>query len=316
MAKDETYYQRLKQENQDLKAMISWADESFLLDSDVDIRTIYGYLKNKPEAAKFIYKKYPKVRENLKEICDRDNPLFLPDVLEYLSEVIRIDDDKEDAEEIKKELFRLMNERSKLQEEVKKQEKEYDEIAGRVEAIQKQAEILDKEIGNITDPEILNQVKSLCADVKRFSDSVLKSGDINEIALKIRKLNTDQVQTLNLLGEKANNTLQLITDEDMLSELKLSGKRQKLKEEIEKEKEIALNEMNAFMAHNPKKLLNKILNDIDVSVRKINGAPDDVAGGFYLNKLTGGMVKGNLEESMKYINHLLDQVENRKRQGS
>ena len=62
------------------------------------------------------------------------------------------------------------------------------------------------------------------------------------------------------------------------------------------------------MAHNPKKLLSKILNDIDVSVRKINGAPDDVAGGFYLNKLTGGMVKGNLEESMKYINHLLDRI--------
>ena len=313
MAKDETYYQRLKQENQDLKAMISWADESFLLDSDVDIRTIYGYLKNKPEAAKFIYKKYPKVRENLKEICDRDNPLFLPDVLEYLSEVIRIDDDKEDAEEIKKELFRLMNERSKLQEEVKKQEKEYDEIAGRVEAIQKQAEILDKEIGNITDPEILNQVKSLCADVKRFSDSVLKSGDINEIALKIRKLNTDQVQTLNLLGEKANNTLQLITDEDMLSELKLSGKRQKLKEEIEKEKEIALNEMNAFMAHNPKKVLNKILDYTNVCIKKISGAPDDGAGGFYINKLTGGMIVGNLQESMKLTNHLLDQIESRER---
>ena len=313
MAKDETYYQRLKQENQDLKAMISWADESFLLDSDVDIRTIYGYLKNKPEAAKFIYKKYPKVRENLKEICDRDNPLFLPDVLEYLSEVIRIDDDKEDAEEIKKELFRLMNERSKLQEEVKKQEKEYDEIAGRVEAIQKQAEILDKEIGNITDPEILNQVKSLCADVKRFSDSVLKSGDINEIALKIRKLNTDQVQTLNLLGEKANNTLQLITDEDMLSELKLSGKRQKLKEEIEKEKEIALNEMNAFMSHNPKKVLNKILDYTNVCIKKISGAPDDSAGGFYINKLTGGMIVGNLQESMKLTNHLLDQIESRER---
>ena len=95
--------------------------------------------------------------------------------------------------------------------------------------------------------------------------------------------------------------------------MKLSEKRQKFKEEIEKEKEIALNEMNAFMSHNPRKLLNKILNDIDVSIRKINGAPDDVAGGFYLNKLTGGMVKGNLEESMKYINHLLDQMENKER---
>ena len=313
MVKEETYYQKLKQENQDLKSEMSWLDESFLLDSDVDIRTIYGYLRTKPEASKFIYKKYPKARESLKEICDRDNPLCLPDVLESLSEVIRIDAYKEDAEQVKKELFRLMGERSKLQEEIDKQEKEYDEISERVESLQRRSEELDRQIGNITDPEILIQVKSLCKDVNAFSQSVFKSGDINELTLKIRKLTTDQVQTLNLLGEKANNTLKTISDEDTLSELKLSEKRQKLKEEIEKEKDNALKEMNAFMAHNPRKLLNKILNDIDVSVRKIEGAPDDVSGGFYLNKLTGGMVVGNLDESMKYINHLLDQMENKER---
>ena len=81
MVKEETYYQKLKQENQDLKSEMSWLDESFLLDPDVDIKTIYGYLKNNPSASKFIYKKYANARESLKEICDRDNPLFLPDVL-------------------------------------------------------------------------------------------------------------------------------------------------------------------------------------------------------------------------------------------
>ena len=313
MAKDETYYQRLKQENQDLKAMISWADESFLLDSDVDIRTIYGYLKTKPEAAKFIYKKYEKARDSLREICDPDNPLYLPSVEEILRETIKIESEKGQILKIKSELSHLLNEQSKLQEEIDKQEKQYDEISQRVESIQKQSEELDKQIGNITDPEILNQVKSFCADVKRFSDSVLKSGDINEIALKVRKLTSDQVQTLNLLGEKAGNTLKTISDEDMLSELKLSEKRQKFKEEIEKEKEMALNEMNAFMSHNPKKLLSKILNNVDVCMRKISGAPDDGASGFYLNNLTAGMIRGNLEESMKLINHLLDQVENKER---
>ena len=311
MAKDETYYQRLKQENQDLKAMISWADEAFLLDSEVDIRTIYGYLKTKPEAAKFVYKKYEKARDSLREICDPDNPLYLYKVAEILQETIKIESEKGQILRIKSELSHLLNEQSKLQEEVEHKEKEYDEIAERVESIQKQSEELDRQVGNISDPEILNQVKSLCADVKRFSDSVLKSGDINEIALKVRKLSTDQVQTLNLLSEKANTTLQLITDEDILSELKLSDKRQKFKEEIEKEKEIALNEMNAFIAHNPKKVLNKILDYTNVCIKKIDGAPDDGAGGFYINKLTGGMIVANLEESMKLINHLLDQVERR-----
>ena len=69
----------------------------------------------------------------------------------------------------------------------------------------------------------------------------------------------------------------------------------------------------AFMAHNPRKLLNKILNNVDVSVRKIEGAPDDGASGFYLNNLTAGMIRGNLEESMKLSNHLLDKMENKER---
>ena len=313
MVKEETYYQKLKQENQDLKSEMKWIDESFLLDPDVDVKTIYGYLKNNPSASKFIYKKYRDLRGSLTEICDPDNPLYLPEVAESLKETIQIQSVKLDILEMKSELNFLKSEKSKLQEEVDLKEREYDEIAERVESLQRRSEELDREIGNITDPEILIQVKSLCKDVNAFSQSVLKSGDINELTLKIRKLTTDQVQTLNLLGEKANNTLKTISDEDTLSELKLSEKRQKLKEEIEKEKDNALKEMNAFMAHNPKKLLNKILNDIDVCTRKIEGAPNDGASGFYLNNLTAGMIRGNLEESMKYINHLLDQMENKER---
>ena len=313
MVKEETYYQKLKQENQDLKSEMSWLDESFLLDPDVNVKTIYGYLKNNPSASKFIYKKYRDLRGALTEICDPDNPLYLPDVAEFLKETIHIQSVKLDVVEIQSELNFLKSERSKLKDEVDLKEREYDEIAQRMESLQRRSEELDREIGNISDPEILNQIKSLCKDVNAFSQSVLKSGDINDLTLKVRKLTSDQVQTLNLLGEKATTTLKTVSDEDVLSELKLSEKRQKFKEEIEKEKEIALKEMNAFMAHNPRKLLNKILNDIDVSVRKINGAPDDVAGGFYLNNLTAGMIKGNLEESMKYINHLLDQLENKER---
>jgi len=33
----------------------------------------------------------------------------------------------------------------------------------------------------------------------------------------------------------------------------------------------------------------------------------------YLNKFTAGFVKGNLLEGMKYLNSLMDQVENKER---
>ena len=136
---------------------------------------------------------------------------------------------------------------------------------------------------------------------------------MTQLSLKIRTINTDKIQTLNLLTEKANSNLQVISNEDLVSEIELSEKRSKLKEEIEKERENALNQMNAFMAHNPGKLLGKILDNTVNAMKKIEGAEDDAAGGRYLNKFTSGFVKGNLQESMKYTNLLRDQVENKER---
>jgi hypothetical protein len=133
------------------------------------------------------------------------------------------------------------------------------------------------------------------------------------LTLKVRTINSDQIQTLNLLTEKANNNLQVISNEDLMSEIKLSEKRSKLKEEIEKERENALHEMNGFMAYNPKKLLPKILDDMANAMKKIESADYDGAGGMYLNKFTAGFVKGNIQEGMKFLNYLIDQVENKER---
>ena len=119
-------------------------------------------------------------------------------------------------------------------------------------------------------------------------------------------MDRNEINLMSNINKQLKEMMDKIHSEDFLSTENLDQYHKELLDKIKTEKDNALNEMNAFMSHNPKKLLNKILNDIDVSVRKIEGAPDDVAGGFYLNKLTGGMVKGNLEESMKYLNHLLD----------
>ena len=303
----------MKQELSDLKAEMSWLDNSFLLEAEVDVKKIYGYLKSNPSAAPFIYEKYKDLRQILIEISNPKNPLYLPKVRESLREVIDLESKKDDIKALEEKLKALRNEKLKIEEEIHEKANQYDELDQRIMNAERRAEEIDRQMGNLTDPEILSMVKGFYSEFMAFSKSVLRSGDMTQLSLKIRTINTDQIQTLNLLTEKANSNLQVISNEDLISAIKLSEKRLKLREEIEKERENALHEMNGFMSHNPKKLLPKILDDMANAMKKIENAEDDGAGGMYLNKFTSGFIRGNLQEGMRYLNNLMDQVENKER---
>ena len=303
----------MKEELSDLKAQMSWLDESFLLDPEVDAKKIYGYLKGKPSAAPFVYEKYTDLRKIITEISNPKNPLYLPKVRESLREVIDLESKKDDIKAVEEKLKALRNEKLKIEEEISEKAGQYDELDRRISDAERRAEEIDRQMGNLTDPELLSRVKGLYSEFMAFSKSVLSSGDMTQLSLKIRTINTDQIQTLNLLTEKANSNLQVISNEDLVSEIKLSEKRSKLREQIEAEKEAAQREMNSFMAYNPRKLLPKILDDMANAMKKIEGADDDGAGGMYLNKFSSGFIRGNLQEGMKYTNYLMDQVENKER---
>ena len=107
--------------------------------------------------------------------------------------------------------------------------------------------------------------------------------------------------------------LERIHSADFLSTENLDAYHKQLLEKVKQEKESSLHEMDAFMAHNPVKVLAKILDDMANAMKKIESADDYGAGGMYLNKFTSGFVKGNLQEGMNYTNYLMDQVENKER---
>jgi hypothetical protein len=69
------------------------------------------------------------------------------------------------------------------------------------------------------------------------------------------------MQTLKLSSEKTKANLNVISNGDMISETKLSKKRTKLRDDILKEKEAAKNEINAFMVHNPVKVISKVIDN-------------------------------------------------------
>ena len=74
----ESYYSKVKQENEELRQKVAWLEnDSFLLDSEVDKRQVYYYLKKNPGSAKFIYRKYRGLQPIIRELCDKENPLYL-----------------------------------------------------------------------------------------------------------------------------------------------------------------------------------------------------------------------------------------------
>ena len=306
-------YNRMKQELSDLKAQMSWLDDSFLLDTEVDAKKIYGYLKSNPSAAPFIYEKYKGLRQILIEISNPKNPLYLPKVREALKEVIDLESKKDDIKSVEEKLTALRNEKLKIEEEIHEKANQYDELDQRIMEAEKKAEEIDRQMGNLSDPELLSMVKNFHNEFIAFSKSVLNSGDITQLTLKVRTINTDQLQTLNLLTEKANNNLQVIANEDLLSEIKLSEKRSKLKAEIEKEKEAAQKEMNSFMSYNPRKLLPKIVDDINLSIRHFQKADVDMSGLKWFNGVGQSQVLNPLNEALGLLNHMQDQVENKER---
>ena len=305
-------YNKMKQELSDLKAQMSWLDESFLLDPEVDVRKIYGYLKGKPSAAPFIYEKYKGLRQIITEISNPKNPLYLPKVRGELKEVIDLESKKDDVKALEENLKALRNEKLKIEEEIDEKAGQYDELDRRISEAEKKAEEIDRQMGNLADPEILSMVKGFYNEFMAFSKSVLSSGDMTQLSLKIRTINTDQIQTLNLLTEKANNNIQVISNEDLVSEIKLSEKRSKLKEQIEAEKEAAQKEMNSFMAHNPRKLIPKVADDINLSMRHFQRGDTDMAGLKWFNPIGQNQVLNPLNEALGLLSHLQDQVENKR----
>ena len=306
-------YNRMKEELSNLKREMSWLDESFLLDPQVDAKKIYGYLKSKPSAAPFVYEKYKDLRQTIIEISNPKNPLYLEKVREELKGTIDMESKNEDIKGLEEKLTALRNEKLKIEEEIAEKSEQYDELDQKISEAEKRAEDTDRQMGNFTDPELLRMIKGFYNEFIAFSKSILSSGDITQVSLKVRTINADQIQTLNLLAEKANSNLQLISNEDLISEIKLSEKRSKLRDQIEAEKESAQKEMNSFMAHNPKRLIPKVIDNINLSVRHFQRVDVDINGLKWFNPMGQNQVLYPLDEALSLLSHLQDQVDAIKR---
>ena len=300
--------------------------EKFLLKPDIDPETTYDYLKNNPKASQFIYDKYEKLRPILTELCNPKNPLYIEEVKNELSGIVevkneedKINDLKEEKNKVSEQIRKDKDEEYKLKSEIKELEAKYEEVETNLEEVNKRKEQMDKEVGNLEEPEVLKKIKSFNESLIALGKSVFdRNPNPNEVydALKHEiKLTSDQKNTLKLLTEQAEEIKKLLNDSDMLSDYKLSEKRQALKEQIEKEKENAQNELNAFMVHNPNKMLPKIKENIHNSLDRIEGVREDASGFRYYNSHEVGTITSELYSAISNIEILSGQVENKSRWG-
>ena len=118
-----SYYQRLKQENTELKKKLDGINPltlqindmpSFLFTDKVTNEELYVYLKEKPTASLFIFDKYKANRDFIKELCNPSNPIYLEMVAENLKATFQITEAKEDIESLNRERSNARNQLNDL----------------------------------------------------------------------------------------------------------------------------------------------------------------------------------------------------------
>ena len=325
--KNKTYYSKVKAENEQLKKKVEWIEEdAWILGNNPKIEQVYHYLKDYPKSAKFIYNKYPEHQKVIKELCDPLNPLYLDGVKKELEGIVVIESNEDRLQKIREEQNKALeqtakykDEEYKLKSEIKELEDKYEEVETNLEDIEKHKEQLDKEVGNLEEPEVLKKIKgfndSFTALIKSIFSNNIKPENTNNLLRHEITLTSDQSNTLKLLSEQAEEIKKLIEKEDMLSGFKLSEKRQALKEQIEQEKENAKNELNAFMIHNPQKVLKSIDTHINTSLNRIKKLNVETGGLRYFNEHEYGTITSELDDAISNIELLSGQVGNKSRWG-
>ena len=314
----ESYYSKVKAENEALKEKVAWLDgDSFLLDSQADVRQVYVYMRKNPASARFIYQKYKPLQPTIKELCDPNNPLYLPEVRKVLDGVIEFENDKENVEQLKAEISKEQREMQLLKDELDELKAEYDTKQESVEAIKREYEEAMKQRSNIRTDAGLEMIEKTNSDVMSFIDSILQKWNTyfkeHGGATLGMQLGSSELSHMELLNRNLKEMMERIHSDDFLSPENLDKYHQELMEKIKQEKESALHQMDAFMVHNPVKVLAKVMDNIGLSIRHFQKADVDMAGLKFFNAVGQSQFLNPLNEALNLLDHLNDQIENKER---
>ncbi|MGP6207690.1 hypothetical protein ACNF42_06670 [Cuniculiplasma sp. SKW3] len=313
---EESSYQKVKKENEELHKQFDWLnDDAFLLSTEADMKQVYMYLKTKPEAAKFIFRKYADLRETIKEICDPDNPLFLPKVKENLSDLIEFEESKENLEEIRSQINKYSLDLDRLKEEISENEKAFDEIESELKAKIKEKDELDRLSANIRADPGLEKISSYISQTKTILETIIKKSEkyqkehpfLPEVEIDLTR---DQIMNIKGMVKGADELKTYIESNDFLSNDYLDEERKKIRELIEKEKEQTKKEVDIVKEMNPVHRIKKINEGINLVLNQLDQG-DPIDGGIVTFRRTGiGIIKNNLMDVQDLVQNMELQFRN------
>lgn len=317
------WYQKLKMENEELKQKLSESNTlsvqmdnspSFLFTDKATNEELYSYLKENPTASRFIFKKYSANQSFLKEICDPENPIHLSEVANSLQGIYHIKEEEKNIEALLHEKSRLSGELEKIKEEIKEAETEHDAIHENLERIKKEDETYNMQRSNVRTDMGLKLIAGNFESISRYFDAIHQKWDVyfkehgpTSMGMIIEKNDFNQMDVLN---RNIREMMERIKTDDFLSPENLDAYHKELMEKVKQEQESSSKEMDTFIAHNPKKSLREIINEIYYVQKRIIEAEDDGYKGKFLTKGNLDLILGNIEDGMKRLNYLMDQVEN------
>ena len=305
-------YDKMREELAKYKAYDEWlSGKLFLLESKVDSKTAYEFIRKYPESAQFLYRKYSDLRPIFRELCDPTNPLHLKDVAENLKGILDAETVKDDISKLRDQVRSLSKERDQLSEEIGKLSKEYDENEEVLERIKREVDDIERFRTNIRSDkgqekisEILKQVSDIASEIGKEKTNVIDQ------TIKI-----DRVQANNILlvGQMAKELQEQLQTQEFLTPDSLDELHRKLLEQEKREMEDAQNSMKAIRATNPKKILKTSIDTLINVQNRVNSGNTIRDGSVYLDTFSLSIVNGGLTETTDSLIRLNKQVENTER---
>ncbi len=285
----------------------------FIFDNNDINKELYEYIKSNPKSSRFIYKKYKDNQSFIRELCDPDNPIYLREVAENLRDIFDYKEMEIDLEKLRKHIYESQIEKDKIDDELREMKNNYDEIEENLKKIKTELSDFERQKSNIRTDVALEKINGVFDSIIKIAQSItskwnekIKQNPL-ESSLRIER---DTINALELIAKSTLETKYIFKTEDFLSPDNLDKYHREQLQKLELEKENAMNEMNSYMLHNPKKIIIKSLDSLGLVVDKLNKAEDDGAGGVYLRRFLKGNIEGELTEVSKLLSHLEDQVEN------
>ena len=305
-------YDKMREELAKYKAYDEWlSGKLFLLESKVDSKTAYEFIRKYPESSQFLYRKYSDLRPIFRELCDPTNPLYLKDVAENLKGILDVETVMDDISKLRDQVRSLSEERNKLSEEIGKLSKEYDENEEVLERIKREVDDIERFRTNIRSDkgqekisEILKQVSDIASEIGKEKTNVIDQ------TIKI-----DRVQANNILlvGQMAKELQEQLQTQEFLTPDSLDELHRKLLEQEKREMEDAQNSMKAIRATNPKKILKTSIDTLINVQNRVNSGNTIRDGSVYLDTFSLSIVNGGLTETTDSLIRLNKQVENTER---